>query len=674
MKHDTQLGKPRLLLVEDTPGDARLLRYHLSEGGGDAFELEHVELLSAALDRLSRGGIALVLLDLSLPDSLGVETFARVHARVPQLPIIVLSGRDDESIAIKTVHEGAQDYLVKGQVTGSLLVRAIRYAIERKRAEEALAYERDLFHTLLENVPDRIYFKDRKSRFLRISRAVADQFRISHPREAMGKTDLNYFAAEHAAAALADEQQVMETGVPIVGKVEKEILADGSVTWALTSKLPLKAKDGRILGNFGISRDITDLKKIEEQLEVERNLLRSLIDNLPDYVYVKDERCRFVIDNIAHRHLLGARAHEEIAGRTDFDFFPPDSARQFEEDDRSILQSGQPLLNREESLVDPSNQRRWHSTTKVPLRNSSGKVAGLVGISRDITERKRAEEKLQQANAELALSKGELEKVLADLQKSHDELKSAQFQLIQAEKMQSVGRLAAGVAHEVKNPLAILGMGIDYLSKNLPAPDSNMQLILTDMNEAIKRADAIILGLLDFSVPRALDLRAEDLSAIVEHSLGLVRYEMTSCPIVLVRELAADLPPVWLDKNKIKQVFVNILTNAIHAMPNSGTLTVRTGRRTIEAGEIDHDAGSRLADRFHAGDTVVFTEVLDTGTGISEEKLAKVFDPFFTTKPTGKGTGLGLTVTKKIVELHGGSIDIRNRPEGGASVTIMFKV
>ena len=112
---------------------------------------------------------------------------------------------------------------------------------------------------------------------------------------------------------------------------------------------------------------------------------------------------------------------------------------------------------------------------------------------------------MQRANTELASSKSELEKVLADLQKSHEELKAAQFQLIQAEKMQSVGRLAAGVAHEVKNPLAILGMGIDYMTKNLASPDENVALILNDMNEALKRADSIILGLLDFSVPRALD-------------------------------------------------------------------------------------------------------------------------------------------------------------------------
>src|SRR6185369_16827962 len=320
------------------------------------------------------------------------------------------------------------------------------------------------------------------------------------------------------------------------------------------------------------------------------------------------------------------------------------------------------------------NNQRWHSTTKVPLRDNDGYIMGLVGIGRDITEQRLAADELQRANTQLEASKSELEKVLADLQKSHEELKAAQYQLIQAEKMQSVGRLAAGVAHEVKNPLAILAMGIDYMSKNLVSPDENIAQILDNMNEALKRADSIILGLLDFSVPGALKLGMEDVSALLDSSVGLVRHEMSNSQIALHRCLASDLPPVRVDKNKLKQAFVNLLTNAVHAMPEGGAITVRTYARQLQPGEIGHDAGSRLADRFRAGETVVVAEIEDTGVGIPLDKLGKVFDPFFTTKPTGKGTGLGLTVTKKIIELHGGMIEIANRSEGsGAIVTVMLK-
>src|SRR3989442_9252057 len=149
------------------------------------------------------------------------------------------------------------------------------------------------------------------------------------PAEVMGKAELDFCTAEHAQAVLFDEQQLMQTGKPIIGKIEKETLPDGAITWALTSKMPLRDKQGKIIGNFGISRDITALKKFEDELAAERNLLRSLIDNLPDYIYVKDVQGPFVIDNIAHRRLLGVNSEEAVMGKTQIAFFTVDIAPQF---------------------------------------------------------------------------------------------------------------------------------------------------------------------------------------------------------------------------------------------------------------------------------------------------------------------------------------------------------
>lgn len=665
-------AKRKVLLIEDNPGDARLLREYLADPAGASFELEHTDTLAKGIDRLASGGIELVLLDLSLPDSPMGETFKRAKAAAPDVPIIVMSGLDDEKHAIATVQEGAQDYLVKAYVDTRLLIHAMRYAIERKHAEEALAHERDLLHALMDNLPDRIYFKDDQSRFTRISKAVAEQFKIGHPREAMGRTDSDFFSAEHAEAARLDEARVMESGQPILGKVEREVLPDGRVTWALTSKLPLKSRQGKIIGNFGISRDITEIKEIEESREAERNLLRSLIDNLPDYIYVKDTEGRYLIDNIAHRRWLGADLESEVIGKRVSDFLPPDRVAGFSLDDDHVVQTGHPLLNREELVEDRFGNKRWHVTTKVPIRNKDGRITAMVGISRDITEKRLAEEAIRSANEQLAQKQDELQRTLSELQQSHEDLKSTQFQLMQAEKMQSIGRLAAGVAHEVKNPLGILRMGTDYLTTNLQSNDENVGLILADMADAIKRADGIIMGLLDFSVPHALDTNAEDLSAILDQSIALVRHDLNEAGLQLQRDLATGLPKLWLDRNKIKQVFVNLLTNAIHATPPGGTISIKTSSRVLT--QVEHDAGSREADRFRAGTTVVVAEILDTGSGIPEDKLRQIYDPFFTTKATGKGTGLGLTVTKKIVELHGGSLDIKNRKEGGVAVTIMFNL
>ncbi|MDP3911732.1 MAG: ATP-binding protein [Gemmatimonadales bacterium] len=251
----------------------------------------------------------------------------------------------------------------------------------------------------------------------------------------------------------------------------------------------------------------------------------------------------------------------------------------------------------------------------------------------------------QRAVAEHALHQTSLH-----LRQSHTDLQVAQWRLIEAERLEAVGQLAAGVAHEVKNPLMTLLTGVHYLMQRAPATDGDMKTLLADMHDAIKRADAVIMGLLDFSQPRELALAPADLNAVVQRSAVLVKHEMTTARLTLALDLSADLPPLPLDVFKLQQVLVNVLTNAAHATPPGGRVTARTYRR----------------------DDVTVLEVDDTGSGIPEEALGKLFDPFFTTKPTGKGTGLGLAVSRQIVEMHGASIDIGNRPDGGARVTIAF--
>ena len=673
MSTDTQQTRIKVLLIEDNPSDTLLLRAMLASQGGSTLELETVDTLTAGLQRLQHGGINLVLLDLSLPDSHGLETFLKLHAQEPAVATIVFSGLDDEEVAMRALHEGAQDYLVKGQVDKRLLVRAIRYATERKRAELALEKERELTRTLEDNIPDHIYFKDRRSRFLRVNRAQAQDFHLNHPDEAIGKTDFDLFSSEHASQAYADEKRIMETGQPLLGIVEKETFPDGRVGWAITSKLPLYDKRHHIIGTFGISRDITELKTIQEKLAVERNLLSSIIDTIPDFIYVKDHAGRYLLDNIAHRRFLGVTTLAEVEGRTVFDFFPAELAARFDADDRQVMSSGEPLLNREEQATSKKGRVRWNATSKIPLRDAAGNITGIVGVSRDITAAKEAEEKLKATNTELARSQQQLLATLADLRRSHEQLKAAQMQLIQAEKMQSIGRLAAGVAHEVKNPLAILRMGADYLARTMDAADKDKADTAREMQDAVTRADKIIRGLLDFAAPLDLELCVTDLHPVIQEAWRLVRHELKGLPIRVVRVFNPELTRVPIDVQKIQQVLVNLFLNAIHAMPEGGELVIRTGLRTIGPEEAAHDAGSRQADRLRAGEEVVVIEVLDSGAGMSEQTLARMFDPFYTTKPAGKGTGLGLTVTKSIVEMHGGAILIRNRKEGGAIVSVLLK-
>ena len=253
---------------------------------------------------------------------------------------------------------------------------------------------------------------------------------------------------------------------------------------------------------------------------------------------------------------------------------------------------------------------------------------------------------------------------------AHEELKATELTLIQAAKLESVGTLAAGVAHEVKNPLQTILMGLDYLANNLAGGNDTTKLVLSDMRDAVTRANVIVRELLQLSAATDFEPKEEDLNALVERSLWLINSKIVASQIAVVRKLAADLPRVVLDRSKMEQVFINLFINALQAMSQGGVLTVTTRQRRF--GEDLKLSGPAFA-QFKPGELIVIAEVQDTGKGIPEHHLTKVFDPFFTTKPAGVGTGLGLPVVKKILDLHGGAIDVRNAPLGGAVATLMLR-
>jgi len=393
----------------------------------------------------------------------------------------------------------------------------------------------------------------------------------------------------------------------------------------------------------------------------DRDLLFALIDNLPDLIFAKDIEHRYILTNNAHSRFLGASEPGAVIGKTAFDFFPCETAQAIHADEQAVLHSAAPFVDQDRQIVHHDGTSAWFSATKVPLHDEQGNIVGLLAMTRDITARKEVEEKLTRANAELAVREAELVSSLADVQRSREKLEAAQLHLAQAGKLEIIGRLAAGVAHEVKNPLTILSLGIDYLTR-CGSLDKLAENVVHAMKGAVKRAEVVIHGLLDFSRPGQLDIRPDDPNRVLRQAVSLVKHELTRHHIVLETKLAGDLPPAALDATKIEQVFINLFLNAIHAMSAGGTLTVRTyfkPRSTV----VDDGIGDAAHDDRN-GEGRIVVEIDDTGTGIPEDKLAQIFDPFFTTKPVGIGTGLGLSLSKTLIELHGGTIQITNRIEG----------
>jgi signal transduction histidine kinase len=252
-----------------------------------------------------------------------------------------------------------------------------------------------------------------------------------------------------------------------------------------------------------------------------------------------------------------------------------------------------------------------------------------------------------------------------------EQLNKAQRQLIHAEKMESIGRLSAGVAHEVKNPLAILQMSIDYLKGE--DNDDTIVTILDDMDDAIVRADTVIKGLLDFSREKELQVIKGNINEVIKKSLKLIEHEAKQHKIKLSINLSSDVPELDMDQNRLQQVFINLFMNAIQAIGNSGEINVQaevceiTEPRVIEKSE----------GLFSLHQKVIEIKILDTGCGLDKNNENNVFEPFFTTKPVGEGTGLGLSVSKKIIGLHRGMIMMKNRTDDvqqGVEVKLLFSI
>jgi PAS domain S-box-containing protein len=468
---------------------------------------------------------------------------------------------------------------------------------------------------------------------------------------------------------------VIATGEPFE-TVEINQPPGGKKIYVHVCKTPIRDAARHIIGIQCIFWDITASQEAEIALRNSEERYKKLLNSVTDYIYTVELKEG---KPVATRHGPGCLAvtgyapeeYESVPNLWYLMIHPDDREPVVKQLNQVHSGKAQPLEHR---IIHRDGSVRWVRNTQVPRLDEQGQVVAYDGLISDITARKLAEEKLWQANADLSASRDQLVQALKDLHRSHAELKAAQMLLIRAEKMESVGRLAAGVAHEVKNPLAILLSGIDYLRELPPASDSNVALVLKDMHEALQRADTVIRSMLDFSATQELGVQPENLNETIERPLALLRHDFSRNGIEVRKELTLSPPLIRLDRNKVEQVFLNLFMNALQAMPNGGQLTVRTFARSLAEHEVINDHGSRTAERFRPGDQLVVAEVDDTGEGIPADKMPKIFEPFFTTKPTGQGTGLGLAVSRKILEMHGADIGLKNRPEGGLRVTVTFKV
>jgi PAS domain S-box-containing protein len=274
------------------------------------------------------------------------------------------------------------------------LVCTIRDISTLKDVERSLRESKQMLSAVIENIPVRICWKDRNSIYQGCNTLHAHVLGLASPDEVVGMSDFD-FDTEAAPKWRARDQQVMTSDQPELNTEEMFKEPDGSSSWQRYNRVPLRNDNGNIIGVLVTIEDITASKQAELAMAEERNLLRTLIDTIPDYIYVKDRQHRFLLSNSAHARARGYNSVDEIVNQTDFDFFPSELAEQFRAEEETIFQTGEPLIDYEQPSLSKVGGFEWASSTKVPLRNLDGDLIGLVGITRDITERKQAEQELR---------------------------------------------------------------------------------------------------------------------------------------------------------------------------------------------------------------------------------------------------------------------------------------
>ncbi|MBU4478319.1 MAG: PAS domain S-box protein, partial [Candidatus Omnitrophica bacterium] len=388
-----------------------------------------------------------------------------------------------------------------------------------------------------------------------------------------------------------------------------------------------------ILGVLYLAKDITELKRAEEKIKLAYAELSQIFNTITAGLRVVDKHGYILRVNNAFSDFAGL-SKDEIVGRKCREVM---SAGRCDTPScvLKLIIEGHGHVEFEVEKKDAEGGKKIFHVVGAPYRDGEGNVIGVLEEFKDITKLKEAEQSLKLA---------------------YEQLKSAQEQLIQTAKMNVIGSLASGVAHEVKNPLAIILQGVDFLKRKISAEEQNVVLTLSYMSDAVRRADAIIKGLLDFSNVTELVMARQDINDLVKAALLLVKHELDKHHIEMVTRLEQGILQVMMDRNKMEQVLVNLALNAVYAMPNGGRLIIKTYTKDMSAADINMD--ETLAPETK----IAVIEIEDTGFGIPQEFMDKIFDPFFTTRRGQGGTGIGLSVVLSVIKMHRGKIEIRNKP------------
>jgi PAS domain S-box-containing protein len=613
----------QVLMIEDIEADYLLVNHFIAKITD--VTLEWRDSLEQGLAYLDSNPIDVLLLDLALPDGHGLAVLDKVQGRFPILPIIILSGNDAEELAVEAVRHGAQDYLMKGQINGPLLRRALRYALERKRLEERLRQSEEEFRSAFNYAAIGKALVALDGRWMKVNNSLCSMLGYSE-QELKTKTFQDLTHPDDLDADLNYVQQLLAGEIETFQLEKRYFHKAGHQVWGLLSVSLVRNSEGQPVHFISQVQDITQRKQVELALAAERNLLRTLIDNIPDYIFVKDTQGRFLLSNIAHAQAAGL-APDELVGKTAFEVFPSEFAAQFQADDEQVLQDAQALINLERSTIDKHQVNKTVLTTKAPIYDKDGQIIGVVGISRDITERKQLETKTIELLAERGRTK-----------------------ILQS--------FINNISHDLRTPLALISTSLYLIQKHTDPEKQRLH--------AVKAEEQVVWmkKLLD-ELLQMKQLDEDEISfqfSLTEMNTFLApfiqEYERLTIPKQISLEFIPEIPSFFaqIDTIHFARVLTKLLDNAIVYTPEGGKIVVRTS----------------------TWDKWSVITVQDTGIGIDASNLPHIFERFYRVDEARSGqtggTGLGLSIVQKIVEAHNGSIEVQSTLGQGSTFTIKLPI
>jgi two-component system, cell cycle sensor histidine kinase and response regulator CckA len=537
--------------------------------------------------------------------------------------------------AITTVEDGKRWFEIAYKRVRHDAIDAILLTMtditNRKEIERELSKEKDLLRSLMDSIPDSIYFKDTRSRFTRINEAQAKLLGAAAPDDAVGKTDFDYFSREHATEAYDDERNIMNGGAPVVNKIEHIEREDGWV-WKTATKVPIRMPDGAIAGIVGITRDITDLKNAENERERLGRLLKETqeISKVGGWEYdIRSDSLTFTDETY---RIYGDARSADLSDHTfHLRHYTPASGEKIIGAFRRAIEDGEPF-DMELEFIRSDEKKLWVRTVGKPVYENGERVR-LIGNILDITERK-------------------------DLER----------QIIHKQRLESIGTLASGVAHDFNNILTIILGYCRLLEDSRDKPDEfkeNIEVIV----QSVRRGSNLVQQILAFARQSDSVVQISDINEIIGEVTGIVRNTFPKS-ISLENELKEDLPVLCIDRSQILQALLNICINARDAIIASylskGTIVIRSGCvRGTDVKDTFPDASS---------EKYIHISISDTGTGIAPADRDYIFDPFYTTKDPDKGTGLGLSFVYGVLQNCRGFIDFTTEVGSGTTFDLFLPV